>query len=64
MVLLLPVILISGGLNMRVTTKGQVTIPQHIREKLGITPAIEVDFVEEGGRIFLVKIIALTRYEK
>ena len=38
---------------MRVTTKGQVTIPQHIREKLGITPATEVDFVEEEGRIFL-----------
>lgn len=40
---------------MRVTTKGQVTIPQHIREKLGITPATEVDFVEEGDRVFLVK---------
>lgn len=40
---------------MRVTTKGQVTIPQHIREKLGITTATEVDFVEEDGRIFLVK---------
>ncbi|MGD9974782.1 MAG: AbrB/MazE/SpoVT family DNA-binding domain-containing protein [Desulfatirhabdiaceae bacterium] len=40
---------------MRVTTKGQVTIPQHIREKLGITPATEVDFIEEKGCIFLVK---------
>jgi len=40
---------------MRVTTKGQVTIPQHIREKLGITPATEVDFVEEEDRILLVK---------
>jgi len=40
---------------MRVTTKGQVTIPQHIREKLGITPAVEIDFVEEKGRIYLVK---------
>lgn len=40
---------------MRVTTKGQVTIPRHIREKLGITPATEVDFVEEEGRVFLVK---------
>jgi AbrB family looped-hinge helix DNA binding protein len=40
---------------MRVTTKGQVTIPQNIREKLGITPATEVDFVEEKGRVFLVK---------
>ena len=28
---------------------------QHIREKLGITPSTEVDFVEEEGRIFLVK---------
>jgi AbrB family looped-hinge helix DNA binding protein len=40
---------------MRVTTKGQVTIPQHIREKLGITPATEVDFIEEKGRVFLVR---------
>lgn len=40
---------------MRVTTKGQVTIPQHIREKLGITPAAEIDFVEEKGRVYLLK---------
>ena len=40
---------------MRVTTKGQVTIPQKIREKLGITPAVEVDFIEEKDRIYLVK---------
>jgi len=40
---------------MRVTTKGQVTIPQHIREILGITPATEVDFVEEKGRVYLVR---------
>ncbi|RKY79751.1 AbrB/MazE/SpoVT family DNA-binding domain-containing protein [candidate division KSB1 bacterium] len=41
---------------MRVTTKGQVTIPQHIREKFNITPATEVDFIEEGDRVFLVKL--------
>jgi len=40
---------------MRVTTKGQVTIPQHIREKLGINPHTEVDFVEEEGKVYLVK---------
>jgi len=40
---------------MRVTTKGQVTIPQHIREKVGITTAIEIDFIEEKGRDYLVK---------
>lgn len=40
---------------MRVTTKGQVTIPLIIRQKLGITPATEVDFIEEKGRVYLVK---------
>jgi AbrB family looped-hinge helix DNA binding protein len=40
---------------MRVTTKGQVTIPQHIREKLGILPATEIDFVEEKDRVYIVK---------
>ena len=38
---------------MRVTAK--VTIPQNIREKLGVFPSVEVDFVEEKGRVFLVK---------
>ena len=40
---------------MRVTTKGQVTIPQGIREKLGIFPSVEVDFIEEKGRVYIVK---------
>ena len=40
---------------MKVTTKGQVTIPQHIREKLGITPNSEVDFLEKRGRVYLTK---------
>ncbi len=38
---------------MRVTTKGQVTIPQEIREKMGITPATEVIFLEEKGRVYI-----------
>ena len=40
---------------MRVTTKGQVTIPQHIRERLGILPATEIEFVEEKDRVYIVK---------
>ena len=40
---------------MRVTTKGQVTIPRHIREKLGILPATEIEFVEEKDRVYIVK---------
>ena len=32
---------------MRVTIKGQVTIPQEVREKLGIFPGTEVEFIVE-----------------
>jgi len=41
---------------MRVTTKGQVTIPQDIREKMEITPSTEVDFVEKNGKVYLIKL--------
>ncbi|MHB2267623.1 AbrB/MazE/SpoVT family DNA-binding domain-containing protein [Aliihoeflea sp. PC F10.4] len=33
---------------MRVTEKGQVTIPKAIRDHLGIKPGMEVDFVRDG----------------
>lgn len=38
---------------MRVTSKGQVTIPEAIRAKLGIQPGTEVTFVERGENIIL-----------
>jgi AbrB family looped-hinge helix DNA binding protein len=39
---------------MKVTIKGQVTIPQEIRKLLKIKPASEVEFVvEEGDRVYL-----------
>jgi AbrB family looped-hinge helix DNA binding protein len=41
---------------MKVTTKGQVTIPRHIREKLGIMPQTDIDFREENGKFYIVKI--------
>lgn len=40
---------------MRVTSKGQVTIPRRIREKLGIAPNSEIDFLEEGDRVYLLR---------
>ncbi|PWK63556.1 AbrB/MazE/SpoVT family DNA-binding domain-containing protein [Aminobacter sp. AP02] len=42
---------------MRVTTKGQVTIPKEIRDRLGIEPGSEVDFVadQEGARIVPIR---------
>ncbi|MCU7960513.1 MAG: type II toxin-antitoxin system PrlF family antitoxin [gamma proteobacterium symbiont of Bathyaustriella thionipta] len=42
---------------MRVTIKGQVTIPQNVRESMGIIPAeTEVNFLlDEQGRWYLTK---------
>jgi len=40
---------------MRVTSKGQVTIPIEIREKLGIFPNTEVEFVVRGNTATLRK---------
>lgn len=38
---------------MRVTSKGQVTIPRNIRQHLGIFPQSEVEFVVEGTTVIL-----------
>ncbi|MBO6639802.1 MAG: AbrB/MazE/SpoVT family DNA-binding domain-containing protein [Roseitalea sp.] len=36
---------------MRVSEKGQVTIPKHVREQAGIKPNSEVVIHLEGGRV-------------
>ena len=38
---------------MRITSKGQVTIPQEIREKAGLLPNTEVEFKFSKGRATL-----------
>jgi AbrB family looped-hinge helix DNA binding protein len=38
---------------MRITSKGQVTIPQEIREKAGLLPDTEVEFEYARGRVTL-----------
>ncbi len=39
---------------MRVTSKGQVTIPRDLRELAGIEPNSEVLFAMEGGKLTIV----------
>jgi AbrB family looped-hinge helix DNA binding protein len=40
---------------MRITSKGQVTIPLDIREQLGLIPGTEVDFAIDGQGVRLIK---------
>jgi AbrB family looped-hinge helix DNA binding protein len=39
---------------VRVTSKGQVTIPKAVRDKLGITPGDDIGFREEGAQMIIV----------
>lgn len=41
---------------MRITTKGQVTIPREVREKMGLLPHSEVEFVVEGNVVMIRKV--------
>lgn len=40
---------------MRITSKGQVTIPQAIREKAGLLPNTEVEFELDGKSVRIRK---------
>ncbi len=40
---------------MRVTSKGQVTIPVEVREKAGLLPNTEVEFAVRGNVVVLRK---------
>lgn len=40
---------------MRITAKGQVTIPIEIRERHGFLPETEVEFREEGNTVRIIK---------
>ena len=40
---------------MRITSKGQVTIPARIRARAGFLPNTEVDFILDGRTVRLVR---------
>lgn len=41
---------------MRITSKGQVTIPPELREKYGLAPQSEVEFIDTGHGVALQKV--------
>jgi len=41
---------------MRITSKGQVTIPKEIRDEFGLLPGTEVEFVAEEGQVRVRKL--------
>jgi AbrB family looped-hinge helix DNA binding protein len=43
---------------MRITSKGQVTIPQAVRERTGLLPNTDVDFVIDGEDVRIIKVVS------
>ncbi|MGB7685637.1 MAG: AbrB/MazE/SpoVT family DNA-binding domain-containing protein [Solirubrobacterales bacterium] len=41
---------------MKITDKGQVTIPKEIRDRLGLLPGTEVEFIEQHGEARVRKV--------
>lgn len=48
-------------LTVRVTEKGQVTIPKHLRDELGIGAGTEVEFERADDAIVVRKVASPTR---
>jgi looped-hinge helix DNA binding domain, AbrB family len=47
---------------MKITSKGQVTIPQELRERTGLMPGCEVEFCQaRDGRVFIKKLTGARR---
>ena len=49
---------------MRVTDKGQVTIPKHIRTAAGVAPGSEVSFSLDGGKIVITPVASHVRNDR
>lgn len=47
-----------------ISTKGQVTIPKKIREKLGIKEGDIIEFIEENGLVYLQRKRSIEKEEK
>ncbi len=39
----------------KITSKGQITIPQEIRNKFGFMPGMDVEIIVEGNKTLIVK---------
>ena len=48
----------------KITSKGQVTIPKKVREKLGVHPGESLGFEEKGNLIFIKKAVTKSPFDR
>ncbi|CAG1020330.1 hypothetical protein MTYM_00198 [Methylococcales bacterium] len=51
-------------LTVKITSKGQVTIPKEIRDKLGIRPREDLAFEEKNGTFYIKKSFKKSPFDK
>jgi len=52
------------GTKTKVTSKGQVTIPKVVRDRLGVRPGDEIEFVEDQRGYRVEKIVPASSFRK
>ena len=48
----------------KLTAKGQITIPRDVRERLGLRPGDEIEFVEDRQGVRLQKRVPVSPFKK
>jgi len=48
----------------KITSKGQITIPKKVRERMGVSEGESVYFVEEGGVFHIKKVVLKSPFDK
>ena len=48
----------------RLTSKGQVTIPKGVRDRLGLRPGDEVEFIADGNDYRLRKVLRVNPFSR
>ncbi len=48
----------------KVTSKGQITIPKKVREKLGVQPGEEISFESKGDVFYIRKVMRKSPFDK
>ena len=48
----------------KITSKGQVTIPKAVRDRLGLRPGDEIEFIEDNGNYKVKKTVLHSPFER
>ena len=48
----------------KVTSKGQITLPKMVRQKLGVEPGEAVAFIEKEDKIFIKRAVKPSPFDK